>query len=88
MIAHSICQDGCGFPYLSPTCYSYLIGGEDRALELVSLEDLPADSASVVSLVCENYVLLKNVLQSHKLGLLQNYWSTEELMFIQITTPE
>lgn len=35
MIAHSICQDGHDFPYLSPTCYAYLIGGEDRALKLV-----------------------------------------------------
>ena len=51
IIAHSICQDGIGFPYLSPTCYSYLVGGEDNALELVSPEDLPADSAFVVSQV-------------------------------------
>ena len=29
MIAHSICQEGIGFPYLTPTCYWYIIGGED-----------------------------------------------------------
>ena len=28
MIAHSVCEDGIGFPYLSPTCYHYIIGGE------------------------------------------------------------
>ena len=31
MIAHSIAMDGVGFPYLSPTCFWYLIGGVDKA---------------------------------------------------------
>lgn len=48
MVAHSICQDGIGFPYLSPTSYWYLIGGDERALEFASLEDVGADIASVV----------------------------------------
>ena len=51
IIAHSICQDGIGFPYLSPTCYWYLIGGEEKALEFASMEDLPADSAIVLAMV-------------------------------------
>ena len=51
MIAHSFCQDGLGFPYLSPTCYSYITGGEEKALEFVSTEDIPADSALVISQV-------------------------------------
>lgn len=51
MISHSVCQDGIGFPYLSPTCYWYIVGGEERALEFISNEDLPADSAFVVSQV-------------------------------------
>lgn len=52
MIAHSICQDGIGFSYLSPTCYWYLIGGEDKALQFATVEDLPADSSMIISQVC------------------------------------
>ena len=51
MVAHSICQDGIGFPYLSPTCYWYLIGGDERAMEFVSVEDVGADVVSVISKV-------------------------------------
>ena len=51
MVAHSICQDGIGFPYLSPACYWYIISGEDKALQFVGVENLPADSASIVSSV-------------------------------------
>ena len=32
MISHSICQDGVGFPYLSPTCFWYIVGGEEKAI--------------------------------------------------------
>lgn len=49
MISHSVFQDGIGFPYLSPTCFWYLIGKEDMAIQYVSLEDLPADSASLIT---------------------------------------
>ncbi len=49
MIAHSICQDGIGFPYMSPTCYWYMVGGEEKALEFAKLDDLPSDAAHVVS---------------------------------------
>ena len=52
MISHSISQDGIGFPFLSPTCYWYLVGGEEKAIEFITTEDLPADSASVVTEVC------------------------------------
>ena len=41
-------QDGIGFPYLSAVCYWYLIGGENMAIQHVSLADLPADSASFI----------------------------------------
>lgn len=43
MIGHSLCQDGIGFPHLSPTCYWFLVGGEEKAVEYASVEDLPAD---------------------------------------------
>ena len=48
MISHSMYQDGIGFPYLSAVCYWYLIGGENMAIQHVSLADLPADSASLI----------------------------------------
>ena len=48
---HIACQDGIGFPYLSPTCYWYLIGGDERAMEFVSVEDVGADVVSVISKV-------------------------------------
>jgi len=52
MVAHSICQDGIGFPYLSPLCYWYLVGGEEKALEYgVTLEDLPDAAAHLISQV-------------------------------------
>ena len=51
IIAHSIGQDAIGFPYLSPTCYWYIVGGEDKAIQYASVEDLPGDSASFISLV-------------------------------------
>lgn len=50
MVAHSISQDGIGFPHFSPVCYWYMVG-EERALEFVSIDDLGADAASVVSKV-------------------------------------
>jgi hypothetical protein len=51
MVAHSIAQDGVGFPYLSPTCYWYMVGGEEKAIEYISLCDVGADTAAVVSQV-------------------------------------
>lgn len=50
MIVHSICQDGIRFPYLSPTCYWY-ITGEEKALQFATVEDVPADSAMIISQV-------------------------------------
>lgn len=49
MLSHSIFQDGIGFPYLSPACYWYLIGNEDMAIEHISLDDLPADAATLIT---------------------------------------
>ena len=51
MVAHSICQDGVGFPYLSLTCYWYIVGGEEKALQFACIEDVPADSAFIISQV-------------------------------------
>ena len=51
MVAHSLCQDGIGFPYLSPTCYSYITAGEEKALQLASIQDIPSDSAFLISQV-------------------------------------
>ena len=51
IIAHSICQDGIGFSYLSPTCFWYIVGGEEKALQFACVEDLPGDSASVLKQV-------------------------------------
>lgn len=48
MVAHSISQDGVGFPYLSPTIYWYLVDGDEKAMEFASMEDVGADVASVI----------------------------------------
>ena len=40
MISHSIGQDGVGFPYLSPVCFWYMVGGMDEALPYVTKDDL------------------------------------------------
>ncbi len=51
MVAHSICQDGVGFPFLSPTTFWYIVAGEEKALLYACVEDLPADSSFVVKQV-------------------------------------
>ena len=56
MIAHSIYQDGIGFPFLSPTCYWYLIGGENMALEFATLQDVPADTALLITKVSHIHI--------------------------------
>ena len=48
MVGHSICQEGIGFPFLSPTCYWYMVGG---AIEQVSTQDFPADTALLIQQV-------------------------------------
>lgn len=53
MVAHSISMEGIGYPYLSPLCYWYIIGGEERALEYLSIDDVSAGVASVISKVFE-----------------------------------
>ena len=52
MVGHSIVQEGIGFPYFSPVCYWYMIGGEDKAMEYVTLTDLGEPAVSIVRKVC------------------------------------
>ena len=51
MVSHSISQDGIGFPHFSLACYWYVVGGEERAIEFVTSNDIGADAAAVVSKV-------------------------------------
>lgn len=51
MVGHSIIQDGIGFPYLSPVCYWYIAGQEQKALESLSIKDLNEDTAFLVTKV-------------------------------------
>ena len=51
IISHSIAQVGIGFPYLSPLCYGYLAHGEEYALQQVTLTDVRAVVASVITQV-------------------------------------
>jgi hypothetical protein len=55
LVGHCLCQDGIGFPYLSPTSYWYLSCGEVKALEFASIQDLPADAATFVSQVKHDF---------------------------------
>lgn len=55
MIAHSIAQDGVGFPYLSPLCYWYIVGGEDEALPFVTMSDVGADVVTFATQVSTPY---------------------------------
>ena len=71
MLAHSIFQDGIGFPYLAPVCFWYLIGNEDMAIEHVTLKDLPADAAALITEVsagatmyCQIIVVLQMLIAS------------------------
>ena len=52
MIAHSICQDGIGFPHLSPLCYWYIVTGENKAMEFITMSDVGADVSTFVTQVC------------------------------------
>lgn len=49
MISHGFCQGGLAFPFISPTC---IVGGEEKAIEFVSTENLPADTAALISQAC------------------------------------
>ena len=51
MIAHSIAQDEVGFPFFSPLCYWYIADGEEKALTFVSLADVGADVAQLITQV-------------------------------------
>ena len=58
MVVHSIAQDGVRFPYFFLACYWYMVDGEERAIEFVTLEDIGAEAAGVVSKVCACKALL------------------------------
>ena len=51
MVGHSIIQEGIGFPFFSQLCFSYMVGGEDKAMEHVTLADINEPAASVVQKV-------------------------------------
>ena len=51
MVGHSVCQDGIGFPFFSLANYYYVVKGEERAIEVCSINDVGADVAAVVSKV-------------------------------------
>lgn len=40
MVGHALAQDGIGFPYFSPLCYWYIVDGEERALQNLSMNDV------------------------------------------------
>ena len=52
MVAHSIAQDGVGFPYLSPCSYWYIAAGEVEALQHIGLSEVGPDVADVIPKVC------------------------------------
>jgi len=41
--------------WVSPTCYWYIVGGEEMAIEYSSMNDIPADAAFIVSQVKITY---------------------------------
>ena len=51
IVGHSIFQDGIGFPYLSAACYWYMAGGEETALQYLTLDDVGADCCNFISQV-------------------------------------
>jgi hypothetical protein len=44
-------QDQIGFPYLSPTCYWYLVKGSEAALGHVTLKDVGEDVEDMLTRV-------------------------------------
>ena len=51
-------QDMVGFPHFLPTCYWYMVGGEEKAIKFVSTGDIGADAASLES---QEYIYYVNV---------------------------
>lgn len=39
VVAHSICQNGIGFPYFSQACYWYMVSGEEKPLHYIRSDD-------------------------------------------------
>ena len=58
MIAHSIAMDGNGFPYLSPACFWYLVGGIDKALPFLDKNCISVAVCKVIEEVCVSLFLL------------------------------
>ena len=61
-------MDGAGFPYLSPTCYWYIVEGEDRALLFVEEGELEQMLLYLVDVFCHSpsyfcfiFILLKEL---------------------------
>ena len=57
MVGHSIVLDCQGFPFLSPSNYYYMAGRHDKALSLVSLNDVSERVAYVITKVCEYLIV-------------------------------
>ena len=51
MVGHSIWQDGIGFPFLSLANYTYIVEGEEKALQVCSDNDIGAGVAELISKV-------------------------------------
>jgi len=62
MVAHSILQDGQGFPYLSEACYYFLAGKTERALSVLTLDDVGSQVQSVVNKVRVSYTQFRCLL--------------------------
>jgi hypothetical protein len=51
MVGHSLCQDGIGFPFLSPLCYYYMAINEEAAMGWISENDVGEDVNYVINKV-------------------------------------
>ena len=65
MVGHSICQDGIGFPFFSLTNYTYIVKGEEKALQVCSDNDIGAGVAAIISkvtIICNINIYLNEFL--------------------------
>ena len=65
MVGHSIMQDGVGFPYLSPTCYWYIIDNKMKALQNLSLQDVDRNAALIIAKVNKQILKLPSGMHYH-----------------------
>ena len=56
IVGHSIKQDGIGFPHFSPLCYWYIVGGEEVALQYLTVNDVGSGCCELISKVRINYI--------------------------------